>query len=105
MAAIGTWKPIRDTHAIQMAAIGVSFADSLSLRPWERVRGLVAPKAKQLGLEKEEAQAAFQFTIGPGGPMPTPQQTNVPASVDYLRMERSDFFFRQIYREPARAAL
>ena len=92
MAEIGNWKPIRDTHAIQMAAIGVTFSDSLSLRPWERVRGLVAPKAKQLGLDKEEAQAAIQFTMGPGGPMPVPQQPNVPASIDYLRMERADFF-------------
>lgn len=92
MAKIGIWKPIHETHAIQMAAIGVSFKDSLALRPWERVRQCVAPKAKQLGLEKEEVQAAIEFTVGPNGPVPAPQRSNVPASIDYLRMERPDFF-------------
>jgi len=82
------WTPIRGTHAIQMAAVGVTFADALPELIWERARNAARERAKRAGLDTEHVQPSIHFTV-----VGTPGPAAVPVGgVDFVKMETPDFF-------------
>ena len=91
MSDVGRWSPIQGSHAIQMAAVGVSFSEALPEPLWNQARGKAAARATELGLTTEIPQTMLQFIIGPGS-VPTPQVAGAPVGIDFTKMERPDFY-------------